>query len=121
MRFLSITLFLFVLSFQSFAKTGNPVAKSTILTEVNYTYTFSNIFFEDAESEMLFVDFEAIEDDITSIKMIKGEKLMLEDNVTDLPGDIIYEFSFESVKPGKYTIEITTNQDIKIRKDIIIE
>lgn len=122
MRFLPITVLLLAFSLSGMANTGNPVDQSsTIKTLLSPTYSFSNIFFEDNEGEMLFVDFSAIDDDIKTIKMIRGEQLMLEDNVTDLPADAIYEFSFETVKPGIYTIEITTNQEIKIRKDVIIE
>lgn len=122
MRIFTLTFLSLFLTLTTYADTGNPVKESPAIISFDIlSYSFSNIFFEDAEAEMLFVDFDAIEDDIQSVKLLKNNEVMMEDNVTDLPGDTIYEFTFEAVRAGKYTIELTTTQDIKIRKDIIIE
>ena len=83
--------------------------------------SLSAIFFEDTEGELLFIDFEAIGDGIVQLNILKGQSLMLEDDVTDLPANAIYELNLEVFRQGTYTIELVTDKDIKIHKEIVVE
>ncbi|MEM1319792.1 MAG: hypothetical protein AAGG75_06010 [Bacteroidota bacterium] len=85
------------------------------------TVSLSAIFFEDIEGELLFIDFEAIGDGIVQLNILKGQGLMLQDDVTDLPANTIYELNLEVFRSGTYTIELVTDKDIKIHKEITIE
>ena len=96
---------------------GNP-SKSDTETRKS---TLSNIFFNDAEDEILFIDFDQLDDEILEINIFREKELMMNDAVNDLPADVIYEINLDVFRKGKYIIEIVTQQDIKIQKSVIIE
>jgi hypothetical protein len=66
------------------------------------------IFFTDQENKLLFVDFEALGEDLVELKIINGEEILLIDNVTELPKNTIYEIdlkAFESKKEYKMLLK----------------
>jgi hypothetical protein len=104
------------------ATNGIPTNFKTLeLINSNENYSFYNIFFFDNENEMLFIDFEVIADDLMMLNIWRDGKLMMEDDVTDLPNDAIYEINTNVIRKGTYTIELVTVRDIKIRKEIIVK
>ena len=84
-------------------------------------YSFSRIFFYDNENELLFIDFEAIADDLMMLNIYRDGDLMMEDDVTDLPDNTIYEINTTVIREGSYTVELVTSNDIKIRKEILVK
>lgn len=115
--------FLFVFlcfCFTTQANNGNPT-NSTVSATSETTYSLDRIFYNDFENHYLFVDFETITDDLTKVNLFRGDKLMMEDNVTDLPGNTIYELNIDLFRTGNYTIELVTLQGVKIHKKITIE
>ncbi len=115
------TLFFLTFSLSGNASNGMSLKKEEIRNNSeNGALIRSGIFFEDIESELLFVDFEAVGDKISKLNIIKNEELMLEDDVTDLPSNTIYELNLGVFRQGTYTIELVTEQNIQIRKEIII-
>jgi len=84
------------------------------------TYSFDNVFFEDCDNMILYIDFEGIYDHIESITLYKGKKEVFYDNVDEVPDNAIYELELNDKKKGKYTIELVTDKNIKIRKQIKI-
>jgi len=84
------------------------------------TYSFDNVFFEDCDNMILYIDFEGIYDHIESVTLYKGKKEVFHDNVDTVPDNAIYELELDNKKKGKYTIELVTDQNIKIRKQIKI-
>lgn len=93
--------------------TADPVATNSS--------TLSNVFFDDVNFSSLFIDFAALNDQIVSVKIIKDDQILLSDDVTDLPGDVIYEINTTVLRPGDYLVEIETNQKIKIQKNLRVE
>ena len=81
----------------------------------------SEIFYNDNENQLLFIDFQAIEDQVSQLNILKNDELMMEDDVSDLPANTIYELNLEVLREGNYTIELVCGQGIKIRKEIVIE
>ena len=81
----------------------------------------SNVFFKDDQGEVLFIDFDAIGDSIVRINLFSGDKLMMEDDVRDLPDNVIYEINLAILRQGDYTIELVTDQSIKIQKTFVID
>ena len=116
---LSMTLSLF--SFV-FAHNGDPVipAKKTITTTISGV-SLDKIFLSDYEGAALYVDFEAIDDQIVEVNLLKEDKLVMEDNVRDLPGNTIYELNLTILGTGKYTLVLMTNEGIGIQKTILID
>ena len=84
-------------------------------------YSFNSIFFFDDENELLFIDFESIADDLMMLNIYRDGNLMMEDDVTDLPDNTIYEINTNVIRKGKYTVELVTANDIRIRKEIFVE
>lgn len=102
------------------ANNGNP-SSSTVSSTAETSYPLDNIFYNDFENSAVFIDFEAITDDLIMINLFRDGQLMMEDDVTDLPGNSIYEYNTEIFRTGKYTIELVTLQGVKIHKEIAIE
>jgi len=84
-------------------------------------YSFNSIFFFDDENELLFIDFEGISDDLTMLNLYRNDKLMMEDDVTDLPDNTIYEINTNVIRKGIYTVELVTSNNIKILKEIFVK
>ena len=80
-----------------------------------------NILFADYEEQLLFVDFDVVEEDIVKLNILRKGQLMMEDDVTDLPGNTIYEINMEVIRKGTYTIELVTIDGLKIHKNIVIK
>lgn len=115
--------FLFIFLFFCFtiqANNDNP-SKVSVTATAETSYSLDKIFYNDFENDYLFVDFESISDDLTQVNLIRDNKIMMEDTVTDLPGNAIYELNLDLFKAGNYTIELVTLQGVKIHKEIIIE
>ncbi len=115
--------FLFVflcLSLTIQANNGNPDNAKVSATE-STSYSLDRIFYNDFENHYLFVDFETITDDLVSINLFRDGEIMMMDNVSDLPGNAIYELNTDLFRSGNYTIELVTLQGVKIYNKIFIE
>ncbi len=105
------------------ATNGVPERYKTLelINANNANYSFYNIFFFDNENELLFIDFDVIVDDLQTLNIWSKGNLMLEDDLTDLPDNTIYEINTNVIREGIYTVELVTTHDIKIRKEIIVK
>ncbi len=104
------------------ANNGNPTnADATVTATEKTSYSLDKIFYNDFENDYLFVDFLSITDDLTQINLLRDDKLMMEVDVRDLPGNAIYELNLNLFRSGNYTIELVTLVGVKIHKDILIE
>ena len=103
--------------------TINPIEGplSKVVSIVNDYYSLDKIFFNDEEGEAIFVDFEVIKDDIIELNVMRDSKLMMQDIVTDLPANAIYEINLDVFRKGAYTIEIVTKEQIKIQKVVFVD
>lgn len=81
----------------------------------------TEIFYSDFESDLLYIDFKAVGDRVTQLNILKDDNLMMEDDVTDLPDNTIYELNLDVLRQGNYTVELVCEQGITIRKRIVIE
>lgn len=88
------------------------------LTDITISAEFSNeVFFQDPERKVYYVDFEATKTKVSQIQIWKNlETLVLNENTDELPFNTIYEISFEKYEPGEYSIEVTT-----VDEDVIIQ
>ena len=87
----------------------------------NAPLDLSEIFYNDNENQLLFIDFQAIGDQVSLLNILKDDELMMEDDVSDLPDNTIYELNLEVLRNGNYTVELVCKDGIKIRKEIVIE
>ena len=102
------------------ANNGNP-ANPSVTATAETSYSLENIFYKDFESRNIFVDFESITDDLVTLNLWRSDEIMMEDDITDLSGDTIYELNTSLFRSGHYTIELVTLQGVKIHKKITIE
>ena len=117
---LSMTLSLF--SFV-FANNGDPVIPANSIATATTTSSVSldKIFLSDYEGTSLYVDFEVITDEIIEINLLKDGKLVMVDNVQDLPRNTIYELNLAILNTGNYILELVTKEGIGIQKSIPIK
>lgn len=119
--FLSLSMTLSLFSFV-FAHNGDPVIPATnSSTTTTAGISLDKIFLSDYEGATLFVDFEEVADQIVEVTLLKEEKLVMEDNVRDLPGNTIYELNLKILGSGKYTLVLMTKEGIGIQKSILID
>ena len=86
-----------------------------------FNIDFNKIFFSGEDETVLFIDFLAVSNQLTSIALKQGEKTFMVDKVSDLPFNTIYELNLEVMRPGEYILELETDDGIKILKDIRVE
>lgn len=106
-----------------FAHNGDPKPTTNTVPEVKTEegVSLKDIFLSDYEGVTLFVDFQAVKDDVMSLNVIQEETIILADDVRQLPGDTIYELDLEDLKAGSYQVELKTAQGISIKKELIID
>ncbi len=105
----------------SFATNGIPeIYKSSRFT-IPAGHTFYNIFFTDDANSKLFIDFAEVAEQLELLNIWRSKTLMLEDQISDLPGDTIYELNLDVIRAGTYTIELVTEHGIRIQKEIVIK
>lgn len=119
MRISTLFLAMFI-SLNMMASTGTPTNPVPPADEPTSRIAFSKIFYSDYANTTLFVDFEALGDQFTQLNIMRNDQLMLEDNVTDLPTNTIYEIDLEVLRAGAYTLELETPEGIKVIKEFVI-
>ena len=111
------------LSSLTFASSGSsiepndPPLKSTAEPSA---LSVQKVFLGDVENRVLYVDFAAVSENIIELNILRDGKLMMQDNVEDLPESTIYEVNLEVIRHGSYTVELVTDKDIKIQKEITV-
>jgi len=105
------------------AKNGNPASSEPIVVANpnNSNLTLHNIFFNDLENKILFIDFEALSDQVINVNILREELVMMEDEVMDVPTNAIYEINLEVIRSGKYTVELVTQSGIVVHQEIWVE
>ena len=85
------------------------------------TETTQNIFFTDAENDILFLDFALLSDKIQSIVIKRKKKTILQEDTSNVASHSIYELDLQNLKKGKYIIELHTESQQIIQKTIQIK
>ena len=80
-----------------------------------------NAFYSNEANDLVFIDFEDIQLSINTINIIQNDVTIMEEDVKDLPQDMIHEIDLTIFEKGKYTIELITKDNIEIRKNIVID
>ena len=77
-------------------------------------------FFYDEENDIYYIDFEAINLNLTAVKVLnKGGKELIKENVADLPVNTIYELDCSKLVSGVYTVELHTYTEV-LRQNVTI-
>lgn len=92
----------------------NPTRNNTDYTKGD------NIFFEDSENQLLFIDFEPIRDKVLHIELKRKSRTVYKENLLHLSSNSIYELDLEQFKKGKYYLVLTTSSQT-IEKEIKIK
>lgn len=105
------------------AHNGDPIvpSKTVKANKAEVNISLNDIFLSDYEGVTLFIDFQAITDDMARVNVKKGDTLVVDEDVRDLPNSTIYELDLEQLKTGIYSIELKTVQGITIQKELIID
>jgi hypothetical protein len=83
------------------------------LTNISISKTLlEEIFFSNPEKTIYYIDFEATKTQVAQLQLWKNqEDLVLNESTADLPYNTIYELNIETLDPGTYSIEVTTQDD----------
>ncbi len=68
----------------------------------------SHIFFTDPESKVCFIDFAEIDGYAKQLVVKKGEEIIIDEALWELPENTIYELDYEKYLSGEYQIELYT-------------
>ena len=86
-------------------------------THTNYNLDATNrIFYQDKANKLLLIDFSAVKDRLVTIRIEKNNILVLDDTVSDLSKEVVYEVDLKKYGKGNYVISLTT-----IQEKVIIE
>jgi len=100
--------------------TNNNLFPSDPLTTTTEAL-INNAFYSNETNDMVFIDFEDIKLTIYKINIIQNDVTIMEEDVKDLPQNMIHEIDLTIFEKGNYTVELITQDEIKIRKKITIE
>ena len=98
----------------------NNIHSSDPITTTNETI-INNAFYSNGTNDLVFIDFEDIKLTIYTINIIQNDMTIMEEDVKGLPQNTIHEIDLTIFEKGKYTLELVTQDDIKISKNFIIE
>lgn len=78
--------------------------------------------FKDADYKILYLDFEILNLNIKSLRIVKEDgSLLLKDDVSDKSVDGIYEIDYTSYEKGKYRLELFGYNGDVLHSDFLIE
>lgn len=81
-----------------------------------------SIFFTDAVNQLLFIDFEALGEEVSQLSVVCGESTFIKEDVSKLPANTIYEIDLKQLESGKnYKLLLNTpfgilTKEFKIEK-----
>ena len=117
-----------------FAHNGDPLkfGKTTTTKTEKPSFDFADdvvsgaislrdIFISDYDGVTLYIDFQAVREEVSIVKVLKEEKIIMEDEVSELPSNTIYELDLQKLNAGTYNVELTTAQNISIRMELVVE
>jgi len=79
----------------------------------NYSlrHSTNKIFYQDKANKLLLIDFNAINDKLIKVRIEKDNVSVLEDTVSDLSKEVVYEVDLNKYGKGNYIIYLTTIQE----------
>ena len=119
MKMLTFCFVVILLSSISSVANSKPVINLDKMRVLNATH-FAHIFYFNDLGDILFIDFDIIEDSIETVNVLKNGEIVNTEDVTDMPEDTIYELDLNTYNKGTYTIELVTNTHLTITKEIAI-
>lgn len=60
-----------------------------------------SIFFTDAVNQLLFIDFEALGEEVSQLSVVSGETTFIKEDISKLPANTIYEIDLKQLESGK--------------------
>ena len=86
-----------------------------MLTDTHLTHIFK---FKNQDG-ILLIDFDIIKDAIQSVNVLKNGEIVKDEDVSELPGDSVFELDLNRFKKGNYVVELVTSTH-RITKEIAI-
>ena len=99
--------------------TSKSVIKLTDSEDLD-DYHLSHIFYLNDFGNLLFIDFDVIEEKLEKVRILKDSRIIKQEDISELPSSTIYELDLTDYKTGNYTVELSTDNKTKIRKEVAI-
>jgi len=120
-NYISIIAVFFLTNMTIIANDNNHTINSSDPITTTTEAIINNAFYSNENNDMVFIDFEDIKLTINTINIIQHDVTIMEEDVKDLPQNLIHEIDLTFFEKGNYTLELVTQDNVKIRKDFIIE
>lgn len=98
---------------------SKPVISSSNLGTLKSNLS-DHIFQFNSRGDGLIIDFDLINDEIETVNVIKNGEILRTEDVSEEPEDSIYELDIKKMNKGNYVIELITNTQFTISKEIAI-
>lgn len=108
-----------ILSTITSVATSKSVIKLTDAKDLT-DYHLSHIFYLNDIGNLLFIDFDVIEEKLEKVRVLKENVVLIQEDLTELPSNIIYELDLTNFKADNYTVELITDNKTKIKKQVAI-
>jgi len=118
MKMLTFCFVVILLSSISSVANSKPVINLNKMRVLTATHSAHIFYFNDL-GDILFIDFDIIEDSIETVNVLKNGEIVKTEDVAELPDDVLYELQMNRLSKGNYTIELVTNTH-RITKEIAI-
>lgn len=98
---------------------SKPVINSNNLGTLK-SNLIDHIFQFNSRGDGLIIDFDLINDEIETVNVIKNGEILRTEDVSEEPENSIYELDIKKMNKGNYVIELITNTQFTISKEIAI-
>ena len=115
---MTFSLIVILLSILASVANSRPVVSLENMAIVKDTH-LTHIFKFKNQDGLLMIDFDIIKEAIRSVVVLKNGEIVRDQDVSEMPGDSVFELDLNRLNKGNYTIELVTNHH-RITKEIAI-
>lgn len=87
-----------------FAQASVSLTDDTSITTISVS---EETFYEDASNQVIYIDFETVQVNLSDLKVKNSNgEVVMNDELSSLPVNTIYELDYSTFEPGDYEIEL---------------
>ncbi len=108
-------------TFVSLANSKNIINISKNFDLLTDSYNLCGIFYEDGKNNIVIVDLEVVEDDLATLSVLKDGETVFRHDLKEINMEPVYELELDQFATGYYTIQLTTDSDISVERQIMVQ
>ena len=119
-KYISIITLLTLINLTALANDNNHDNNPSDSNSEESTAVIHNAFYSNTANDMIFIDFADIRLNIKRINLIQNDQTVMEEDVETLPQNAIHEIDLTLFEKGNYIVELVIQDEITIRKNIVV-